>query len=135
MVVLGKCYKSLTEVARRQVEEHELGLSDFAVLEALLHKGPLTISAIGAKVLLTSGSMTAAVNRLQAKGLVRRQTDAADRRVQHIALTAKGQKLIEPLFAEHQRTLAHAVRVLTQSERDQLAALLKKLGLSLPARS
>ena len=63
-LVLAKCYKSMAEYSRRQVEGSGLGLSDFEVLEALLHKGPLAISSIGAKVLLTSGSMTAAVNRL-----------------------------------------------------------------------
>ena len=129
-LVLAKCYKSVSEVARRQVEDSGLGLSDFAVLEALLHKGPLTISAIGAKVLLTSGSMTAAVNRLEEKGLVRRKTDEADRRIQQVELTVKGAKLIQPVFAGHQKALGVATRILTQAERDQLAGLLKKLGLS-----
>ncbi len=129
-LVLAKCYKSMAEYSRRQVEGSGLGLSDFEVLEALLHKGPLAISSIGAKVLLTSGSMTAAVNRLADKDLVRRIADQKDRRVQRVDLTKAGRKLIASTFRKHQAALKTAVAVLTEREREQMAILLKKLGLS-----
>ncbi len=60
-IVLSRCYRAVSQVAERSIVEAGLCLSDFAALEALLHKGPLTITEIQAKVLLASGSMTAAV--------------------------------------------------------------------------
>ena len=71
-LVLWKAAKAVEKVDRESIDRTGLGLSDFTILEALLHKGPLTINQIGQKVLLTSGSMTAAVNRLERKGLVQR---------------------------------------------------------------
>ena len=62
-LVLSRCYRALSHIAERSIEETGLCLSDFAALEALLHKGPLTITEIQAKVLLASGSMTAAIDR------------------------------------------------------------------------
>ena len=128
-LVLAKCYKSMADYARAQIEDSGLGLSDFEVLEALMHKGPLAISSIGAKVLLTSGSMTAAVNRLVEKDLVRRVADEEDRRVQRVELTKTGRKLITATFRKHRAALQKAMAVLTDKERGQMTSLLKKLGL------
>jgi len=58
----------------------ELCGSDFAVLEALLHKGPLPVNEIGKKILLTSGSITVAIDRLEKRGLVERRAHGTDRR-------------------------------------------------------
>ena len=82
------------------------------VLEALLHKGPLTISEIQAKVLLASGSMTAAVDRVESMGLVIRNTTDKDRRARILELTSKGRRLIERAFAGHARHLEHAMSVM-----------------------
>ena len=79
-IVLARCYRALATLAERSIADLRLCLSDFMVLEALLHKGPLTISEIQVKVLLASGSMTAAVDRLESMGLVVRKTTAKDRR-------------------------------------------------------
>lgn len=98
------------------------------VLEALLHKGPLTISEIQAKVLLASGSMTAAVDRLESMDLVVRKTTAKDRRARVLELTPKGRRLIERAFAQHSRHLENAMSVLDGDERRHLYAALKKLG-------
>jgi MarR family transcriptional regulator, 2-MHQ and catechol-resistance regulon repressor len=105
-----------------------LCLSDFMVLEALLHKGPLTISEIQAKVLLASGSMTAAVDRVESMGLVVRKTTDKDRRARLLELTPKGHRLIEGAFAEHARHLEQAMSVLDAKEKRRLYAGLKKLG-------
>src|SRR3989442_13163072 len=75
--------------------------SDFAVLEALLHKGPLPINEIGKKVLLTSGSITVAVDRLETKGLVERRAHGTDRRARIVHLTKEGRKGITCAYADH----------------------------------
>jgi MarR family 2-MHQ and catechol resistance regulon transcriptional repressor len=58
--------------AHRSIAAHDLGFSDFTILEALLHKGPMLVNEIGRRIELTSGSITTAVDRLEARGLVER---------------------------------------------------------------
>jgi MarR family 2-MHQ and catechol resistance regulon transcriptional repressor len=127
-IVLARCHRALAVLVEHSIADLGLCLSDFMVLEALLHKGPLTISEIQAKVLLASGSMTAAVDRVEAMGLVIRKTTDKDRRARLLELTAKGRRLIERAFAEHARHLEGAMSVLDEEEKQQLYAGLKKLG-------
>ena len=127
-LVLWKASRALENYARNDIERLGLCLSDFGVLEALLHKGPLTIHALGAKVLLTSGSITTAVDRLEAKNLVERRGDPDDRRARIVRLTPRGQSLIRKLFTEHERSIEHAVKGLAARERETLTNLLKMLG-------
>ena len=107
-----------------------MGTSDFGVLEALLHKGPLTVTQLGEKVLLTSGSMTAAVDRLEARGLVARSNDAKDRRARIIKLTSEGQTLIERAFTEHCEAMEEALAGFSDQERAELVQPLRQLGLT-----
>ena len=103
-------------------------LSDFAVLEVLLHKGSLPVNTIGEKVLLTSGSITTAVQRLEKKGLVRREKSDADARVVLVHLTPDGRKLIEAAFVTHAGNLDQLFDVLDDVERKEFASLMRKLG-------
>lgn len=128
-IVLTRCYRALSQIAEHSIEDAGLGLSDFAALEALLHKGPLTITEIQGKVLLASGSMTAAVDRLEKKGLLKRGPAPGDRRAKVLHLTSEGRRVVETAFKSHAAELESAMAVLNPSERSQLHALLKKLGL------
>ena len=131
--VFAKAHRALSVHVEASVARHGLGLSDFMALEALLHKGPLTVGEIGARVLLTSGSMTAAVDRLEKQGLVRREFIEQDRRSRVIHLTAKGQRLVKAVFDAHSRDLESLMGALDSGDRAQLYELLKKLGLSAAA--
>jgi MarR family 2-MHQ and catechol resistance regulon transcriptional repressor len=111
-----------------QFREGGVGDSDFRVLEALLHKGPMPVNAIGPKVFLTPGSISTAVERLREKGLVSRCETEADRRVHMVGLTAKGRKLIVRVFAAHAKQMEELAEVLTPAERVCLTEALKKLG-------
>lgn len=134
-LVLWKASRALAAVAEGHVESLGLCLSDFAVLEVLLHRGPLPVQEIGRKVLLTSGSITTAVDRLAAKGLVERQDDPDDRRVRRVRLTAAGSRLIRSAFREHARVLEDVAAPLSRAERIQLLGLLKTLGASAAGRA
>jgi MarR family 2-MHQ and catechol resistance regulon transcriptional repressor len=127
-LVLWKAYRALQQQASASIEATGLGASDFAALEALLHKGPLPVNAIAEKVFLTSGSMTAAVDRLESKGLVQRKADASDRRTRVVHLTPKGEALIATAFRDHAAALERAAEGLSQAERAEVIRLLKKLG-------
>jgi MarR family 2-MHQ and catechol resistance regulon transcriptional repressor len=128
-IVLARCFRAVSQIAERSVQEAGLCLTDFAALEALLHKGPLTITEIQAKVQLASGSMTAAVDRLEKKGLVARTPAANDRRAKILELTPEGRRIVEAAFGRHAAELEAAMAVLNQTEKRRLHALLKKLGL------
>ena len=115
--------------AVRSVSALGLGLSDFAVLELLLHKGPQPVNIIGKKVLLTSGSITTAIDRLESKKLVQRTDDPHDLRSRIVQLTAKGRTLIERAFHQHSIDMEETLAVLRPRERTELIRLLKKTGI------
>jgi MarR family 2-MHQ and catechol resistance regulon transcriptional repressor len=128
-LVMWKALHAVEAYAQRSVAELEMCGSDFAVLEALLHKGPLPINELGKKVLLTSGSITVAVDRLESKGLVERRTSGTDRRARIVHLTKAGKELIARLYADHAADMEQlASASLTKAERETLIRLLKKIG-------
>jgi len=127
-LVLWKAAHMVEAHAHRNVAAQGMGLSDFGVLETLLHKGPLPIKDLGSKVLLTSGSITTAVDRLETKGLVERIADKQDRRTRIVRLTATGRRAIQRAFAQHTQAMEQATSALDRKDRAQLIALLRRLG-------
>jgi len=127
-LIVVKAYQSMAVYAARSFQESGLGDSDFRVLEALLHKGPLPVNAIGPKVFLTPGSISSAVDRLYERGLVSRTESETDRRVRVVDLTPEGRTLIKQTFSAHAKDMEKLAEVLSNGERLQLAKALKKLG-------
>ena len=128
-LVLWKAAHAAQAYAEKNILELEMCGSDFAVLEALLHKGPLPVNEIGKKVLLTSGSITVAVDRLETKGLVERRAHGTDRRARIVHLTKEGTKLITRAYADHAADMERlASASLSRAERKTLIRLLKKIG-------
>jgi len=107
-----------------------LTVTQFGVLEAILHKGPLGQRELSRKVLTSPGNMTDLVDKLEARGLVHRIRQKADRRAVRVELTEAGRALIKPLFADHAGDIAVAMGGLDENELRQLSALLRKLGLA-----
>lgn len=134
-LLLWKAARSVEARALHSVARFQMGNTDFAVLEALLHKGPLTVTELREKVLLTSGSMTTAIDRLEARGLVTRQGDVADRRARIIHLTPEGCASIECAFAQHRDDMEAALAGFTVEDRAQLMPLLRRLGNAVEASS
>jgi MarR family transcriptional regulator, 2-MHQ and catechol-resistance regulon repressor len=133
-LVMMKAHRALERHASRSIEAAEMGLSDFATLELLLHKGPQRVNEIGRRIQLTSGSITTAVDRMETRGLVMRSADAADRRASVVELTPKGKALIAGVFRVHEAAMNLAAEGLLPAERATLIRLLKKLGLSADER-
>ena len=127
-LVMMKAMRALTRYAAAGIEGTGLGLSDFGVLEILLHKGPLPVNTIGPIVDLTPGSISIAVDRLFAKGLVSRVESSEDRRVRIVALTARGKALIDSAFRKHSGQMRKAFAELSPEELRSLEAALKKVG-------
>ena len=127
-LVMMKAMRALTRYAAADIEDTGLGLSDFGVLELLLHKGPLPVNTIGPIVDLTPGSISIAVDRLVAKGLVSRAESAEDRRIRIVALTPRGKDLIVSAFRKHSGQMKRVFSELNPEELRGLEVMLKKVG-------
>src|ERR1700723_202355 len=127
-LVMMKAMRALTKYATAGIEETGLGLSDFGVLEILLHRRPLPVNTIGPLVDLTPGSISIAVDRLVAKGLVNRVESTEDRRVRIVALTACGKDLIVPAFRKHAGQMKRVFSELSPEELRALEEAVKKTG-------
>jgi MarR family transcriptional regulator, 2-MHQ and catechol-resistance regulon repressor len=127
-LVMMKAMRALTKYAAAGIEGTGLGLSDFSVLEVLLHKGPLPVNTIGPIVHLTPGSISTAVDRLFAKGLVSRIESAEDRRVRIVALSPRGKDLIVSAFRKHSGQMKKVFSELSPEELCGLEVALKKVG-------
>src|SRR5260370_9701791 len=127
-LVMLKAMQAITRYAMAGLEEAGLGDSDFRVLEALRHKGALPVNVIGPKVNLTPGSISVAVDRLLAKGLVSRAECLQDRRVRIVALTPRGKSVITPIFRAHVATMEKVFAGLSRDEMRQLERQLKRIG-------
>ena len=127
-LVMMKAMRALTRYAAAGIQETGLGLSDFGVLELLLHKGPMPVNTIGPIVDLTPGSISIAVDRLVAKGLVSRVESAEDRRVRIVALTPRGTDLIVTAFRTHSAQMRRVFSELSPDKLRGLEAAVKKIG-------
>src|SRR6201987_3443271 len=127
-LVMMKAMRALTRYATTGIEETGLGLSDFGVLELLLHGGPLPVNTIGPIVDLTPGSISIAVDRLVGKGLVSRVESAEDRRVRIVTLTPRGKDLIVSAFRKHSGQMKKVFSELSSEELRGLEVKLKKVG-------
>jgi MarR family 2-MHQ and catechol resistance regulon transcriptional repressor len=127
--VMTRSHHALRLLAEQSIVNAGPCLTDFAALEALLHKGPLTITQIQDKVLLASGSMTAAIDRLERRGLVVRKSTSSDRRARIVELTQEGKRVAAAYFKKHARDLEDLMSVMSAKEKRQVYASLKKLGL------
>jgi len=116
-LVMMKAMRALTRYAAAGIEETGLGLSDFGVLQLLLHKGPLPVNTI-----------SIAVDRLFAKGLVTRVESTEDRRVRIVALTPRGKDLIVSAFRKHSGQMRRVFSELSAEELHTLEVALKKVG-------
>lgn len=127
-VILNRAVSSIEEVLEEQVTRHDLSFTEFAVLEVLLHKGALPIGEVGNEVLLTSGSMTYVIDKLEERELLHRRPCPEDRRVLYVELTDRGEALIEDAFEEHAELLNRLMDVLTTDEIRQVSERMKRLG-------
>lgn len=128
-VVLSRASRTIGEHAQRDIERHGLGATEFAVMEVLFHRGPLMIGEVSERVLLTSGSTTYVVDKLEGRGLLHRRACREDRRVTYVDLTEEGRALMGEIFPEHAEALRRAMEGLTTEEKRIAAALLRRLGL------
>lgn len=130
-VVLSKAYRSLMEQVEADIQSRGLNLTDFAVLELLYHKGAQPLKVIGKKILLTSGSITYVVNKLENKRYLVRIPNHHDRRVTFAKITDKGADLLHHIFPGHWARIEEITSGLNETEKVMAIDLLRKLGKSI----
>jgi MarR family transcriptional regulator, 2-MHQ and catechol-resistance regulon repressor len=128
-VVLSRAHMAIARHATGDIARQGLTPGEFAILEALYHKGPLLLGELQRKILVSSGGVTYLVDRLERHGWVERRDCPGDRRARYAALTAEGEAFVARIFPGHTATIARAVSGLDAEEREQLIDLLRKLGL------
>ena len=127
-IKLSRATAAVDSRINRPLAQVGLTTSQFGVLEAVWHLGPLTHGDVSRKLLKSSGNVTTVIDNLVKRGLVRRESDERDRRVSRVALTEAGRSLLESIFPTHVQRVVDAFRVLNPGELDTLAALLRRLG-------
>ena len=127
-VKLTRCTNSLLARLAERNSIGDLTYSQFAVLEALYHLGPMTAGEVSQKILKSGGNLTLVIDNLERDGLVRRERNANDRRVIHVHLTEAGKGKVKAVLPGHVTALVDEFKVLSASEQETLGELCKKLG-------
>jgi len=128
-ITLARASEAVAARLQRDLTGKRLTTSQFGVIEALLHLGPLCQGELAGKLLRSGASMTSVVEGLEKRGLVVRQRTEEDKRFVRVALTGKGRRLIQEIFPVHAETVARLFSLLTEEEQEQLRRLCRKLGI------
>ena len=128
-ITLARASEAVAARLQRDLAGKRLTTSQFGVIEALLHLGPLCQGELAGKLLRSGASMTSVVEGLEKRGLVVRQRTEEDKRFVRVALTGKGRRLIQEIFPGHAETVTRLFSVLTEEEQEQLRRLCRKLGI------
>ena len=127
-LLLMQTSKAIQERIRDEMFKHKLSITEFSVLEVLFYQGKQTIQQIGNRILISSGSMTYVIDKLEQKGILKRNDCREDRRVIHITLTAEGMKMMENIMPQYKDMVDSFFGVLTGEESQLLVNSLKKVS-------
>lgn len=136
-VVMARATRAVEAHVAADIERHGLTATEFGVLEALFHKGPLLLGDVQRRILVSSGGTTFLIDRLEKRGLVERRLCESDRRARYAALTPEGKALMAEIFPGHAEAIRRAMSGLGLADQRQATELLRVLGqeaaaLSLP---
>ena len=129
-IALTRTYKSLLDKDQRNIRSYGLNTSEFGVLELLYNKGSHPIQQIGDKILITSGTMTYVIDKLEKKGLIVRRPCDNDRRIIYAELTEAGKNKMSEILPNHYKALAEPSECLTSAEKELMIEMLKKISFS-----
>ncbi len=128
-VVLMRASKSVEERIKKDIKSYGVSITEFTILEALYHKGDLTVNQICDAVLINSGSMTYVIDKLQQRGLLERITSEEDRRVIHVRITNQGKELMDDIFPQHEKVIEKVFKDVSPEELESVIDILKRIGL------
>jgi MarR family transcriptional regulator, 2-MHQ and catechol-resistance regulon repressor len=126
-LMLMQTSRAIQERIRDDMAKNKLTITEFAVLEVLFHKGKQTIQQLANSVLISSGSMTYVIDKLEQKAFLKRNACPEDRRVIHITLIENGLELMNNIMPKHEEFVDFTFDSLTSNEKEDLVRLLKKV--------
>ena len=129
-IKLARAAESVSLRINDHLRDYKLTISQFGVLEAIFHLGPMQVGELGSKILKSSGNMTLVIDNLEKNGLVTRMRREDDRRRIDVHLTAKGQDLVERVLPKHVRGVVAAFSSLNPAQLAELSSICRQLGLS-----
>ena len=127
-IKLMRAADSVSARATRHLTRAGVTPSQFGVLEALYHLGPLLPSQLAQKHLMSRGNITTVVDNLEKRGLVRRERDTTDRRIVRVSLTDEGRATVQEILPQHVSAIVAEMRCLTQQEQEEIGRLCRRLG-------
>lgn len=135
ITTLFRAKNSFEMLIKKDVLSYGLNPSEFGALEALYHKGKLSVQQLTEKVLIANSSMTYVLDNLSKRGLITRNKYEKDRRIYVVDLTEVGMKLMEDIYPRHYKNMTSILSCLTIEEQKTLQSLLKKIGLNAKSSS
>jgi MarR family transcriptional regulator, 2-MHQ and catechol-resistance regulon repressor len=120
--------KAIQDHIKEDMSKNNLSITEFSVLEVLYHKGRQTIQQIAQSILISSGSMTYVIDKLEQRGLLNRNACPGDRRAIHVTLTRDGEGLMEKIMPEHEDMIDSLFDSLSADEEQELIRLLRKVN-------
>ncbi|WP_079504744.1 MarR family winged helix-turn-helix transcriptional regulator [Mesobacillus jeotgali] len=128
VTVIIRAAQAIQEVIRKDAAKYGLNPTEFSVLEILYHRGEQPIQVIGKKVLISSGSITYVIDKLEQKNYVKRRGCPEDRRVTYAVMTNEGKELMDEIFPQHEVEMSNVFAELDADEINQTISLLKRIG-------
>src|SRR4051794_11890462 len=127
-LVLMQTSKAVQDRMRVEMSQYNLSITEFSVLEVLYNKGKQTIHQIGNSILITSGTMTYVIDKLEQRDLLCRHGCVEDRRVIHVNLTEEGKEMMDNIMPKHHEFVESMFESLNKEEEEIFVKLLKKLS-------
>ena len=132
-VKLVRATEAVSDRVHAHLRADRLTVSQFGVLEALLHLGPMCQKELGSKLLRSGGNVTMVVDNLEKRGLVRRERRPENRKFVTVHLTEEGRALVRLVFPRHVEAVVRELSILSAAEQETLGRLLRTLGRGTPA--
>ncbi|WP_371380950.1 MarR family winged helix-turn-helix transcriptional regulator [Sporomusa aerivorans] len=130
-IALTRTYKKILAMDLRNIDSYGLNPTEFGVLEFLFNKGTHPLQQIGSHILITSGTITYVIDKLEKKGMIVRKPCEKDRRIIYAEITETGKQKMFEILPGHYQAIAQALSGLTSEEKEQAITLLKKISFSI----
>jgi MarR family 2-MHQ and catechol resistance regulon transcriptional repressor len=128
LTILFRSTNAFEQWIKEDMKAYHLNVTEFGVLEALYHKGELTIQTLKEKILIANSSLTYVLSRLIDKAFIQKKQQKQDKRVYKISLTVKGRRVFDSIYKTHLKNMRTKLDILTPDEERTLQMLLKKIG-------
>lgn len=128
LIGMHRAVNHIDRQSTKILSEYQLTLGQFAVLEALYHKGDMTVGQVQQKILSSCGTIPLIIGNLEKRGYLIRQEDQKDKRRCILHLTKSGHQLISQVYPRNEAQIVELMETWTAKEQEMLAILLKKYG-------